>query len=718
MKELTKASVIVLTYNNLEYTRMCLESIYAHTVYPDFEVVIVDNASQDETIAYLQDFAGEKPNVNLILNPENLGFARGNNVGAAAAQGDYLVFLNNDAVVTHGWLTGLIRYLRDPDVGMVGPVTNSSGNETRIQVDYQNLDEMHVFADQRSQDFRGQTFEIPMLAFMCVALRRSVFEEIGPLDERFGIGMFEDDDYALRLKEQGYRILCLEDVFIHHWGSAGFSKLGFTEYWRIFQDNKLKFEDKWDVQWQPPRYRDELLGEQLTQIVNEKIWLASEVIEKDQQIAELQIKLAEFEAIKQSTGWNLLQMLLRIREWIAPIGSTRDQLGRRGMAVLRKIQQMGDRMLRSYRRRKLVRELDHIMSQYPSVHEVVVFLPTIQWNVPLFQRPHQLAQAFARQGCVAFFCEPDDAMTFPRGFTSVSDRLYVANVPMDVFAALPSPVVLTLVYNQSYLSSFKDARVVYEYIDELEVFPGEIEDLRCIHEKSLAQADIVVATADRLYQQVRAQRQDALLCPNGVDYEFIRATIESNNGPPEDLNDLVAQGRPIIGYYGALAKWFDYDLLRKAARKRPNYQFVLIGPSYDGSLERSRVEGVENVHWLGPRKYLDIPNYLKYFDVATIPFQLNEITHSTSPLKLFEYMSGRKPIVTTPMRESEKYPVVLLARDELEFVQRLDQALELVNDPGYLRALDQLAQENTWDLRAQAILEALKGVESSNGHRN
>ncbi|HEX6304643.1 MAG TPA: glycosyltransferase [Anaerolineales bacterium] len=717
MKDLTKASIIVLTYNNLEYTRMCLESIYAHTVYPDFEVVIVDNASREEAVAYLKDFANEKPNVNLILNAENLGFARGNNIGAAAAQGDYLVFLNNDTVVTDGWLSGLIRYLESPEVGMVGPVTNSSGNETRIQVHYQNLDAMHDFAVQRRQEFRGQTFEIPMLAFMCVAMRRSIFDEIGPLDERFGIGMFEDDDYALRLREKGYHIRCAEDIFIHHWGSAGFSKLGFTEYWRIFQDNKLKFEDKWDLQWQPPRYRDELLGEQLTQIVNEKIWLASEVIEKDQVIAELQIKLAEFEAIKQSTGWNLLQFLLRIREWIAPIGSNRDRLGRRGMAVLRKIQQTGVGLIRSYRRRKLVQELNHILSLYPSVEEVVVFPPTIQWNVPLFQRPHQLAQAFARQGCVAFFCEPDDAMTSPQGFTPISDRLYVANVPMDVLATLPSPVVFTLVYNQAYLSDFKDARVVYEYIDELEVFQGEIEDLRCIHEKSLAQADIVVATADRLYQQLRARREDVLLCPNGVDYEFIRGTIESNNGPPEDLKDLVAQGRPIIGYYGALAKWFDYDLLRKAARKRPDYQFVLIGPSYDGSLERSRVEGVGNVHWLGPRKYPDIPNYLKYFDVATIPFQLNEITHSTSPLKLFEYMSGRKPIVTTPMRESEKYPVVLLARDELEFVQRLDEALDLANDPDYLEALDRLAQENTWDLRARAILEALEGVGSSKGHR-
>jgi GT2 family glycosyltransferase len=714
MTKRTKASIIILTYNNLEYTQMCLESVFENTVYPDFEVVIIDNASQENTVRYLKEFADVHLNVILILNERNEGFARGNNIGAAAAHGDYLVFLNNDVVVTSGWLSGLIRYLGDPKVGMVGPVTNSSGNETRIKVDYQDLDAMHVFAKGCSQKNKGQAFEIPMLAFMCVALRRSVFDEVGPLDERFAVGMFEDDDYALRVREKGYKILCAEDVFIHHWGSAGFSRLGFSEYWRTFQENKIKFEDKWDIEWQPPRYRDKLLGEQLAQIVNEKIWLAFQVIEKDQKIAELQNRLAEFEAIKKSTGWSLLQVLWRIREWLAPIGSTRDRLGRRAVAALRNLSQLWSRVNRFSRKRRLVRELNRILSFHPSAKDVVIFFPTIQWNVPLFQRPHQLAQAFARQGCLSFFCEPAGSVAFNEGFHRMRDYLYIANVPIEVLGTIRSPIVFTLVYNQAYLSQFNSARVVYEFIDELAVFPGDIDDLRSIHEESLIAADLVVATADKLYQRIRHQRKDALLIPNGVEYDFIRQIIDTHDIPPEDIGPLVAQNRPIIGYYGAIASWFDYDLIRKAARKRPDYQFVLIGPSYDGSLERSRIEVIQNVHWLGPKQYTDLPHYLKYFDVATIPFILNEITDSTSPLKLFEYMAGRKPIVTTAIRECQKYPVVLVARSDLEFVERLDEALELGSDAYYLDALDQLARENTWDLRAKSILNAL-GVADAKG---
>jgi GT2 family glycosyltransferase len=98
------------------------------------------------------------------------------------------------------------------------------------------------------------SFEVPMLALFCAAMRREEYDKIGPLDERFGMGMFEDDDYALRMKQAGYKLLCAEDVFIHHWGSAGFSKAGFANYWRSFQVNLKQFKQKWNQPWHR-RYR-------------------------------------------------------------------------------------------------------------------------------------------------------------------------------------------------------------------------------------------------------------------------------------------------------------------------------------------------------------------------------------------------------------------------------------------------------------------------------
>ncbi len=96
-----------------------------------------------------------------------------------------------------------------------------------------------------------------MLALFCVAMRRTTFDEIGPLDERFGIGMFEDDDYAIRLQQKGYKMLCAEDVFIHHWGKASFSQLREPEFMRLFEENKVKLEQKWGIQWEPHKAREE-----------------------------------------------------------------------------------------------------------------------------------------------------------------------------------------------------------------------------------------------------------------------------------------------------------------------------------------------------------------------------------------------------------------------------------------------------------------------------
>jgi len=170
------------------------------------------------------------------------------------------------------------------------------------------------------------------------------------------------------------------------------------------------------------------------------------------------------------------------------------------------------------------------------------------------------------------------------------------------------------------------------------------------------------------------------------------------------LQKILAKSQPVIGYYGALARWFDYDLLRRVALLRPDYQFVLIGPDYDGTVELSEILKINNIHWLGVKPYAELSHYLQYFDVATIPFKINEITHSTSPLKLFEYMAGEKPIVITPMQESMQYPGVLIGEDAKQFAQKLDTALKMRDDQTYLSHLRQIALENTWEKRAEEIL--------------
>lgn len=251
-KTVPKASVIIVAYNNLALTRLCMESLLRNTGYPNYEVILVDNHSTDGTPEYLRSLAAMHAHIKILLNHENYGFARANNQGVAAATGEFLILLNNDTITPPGWMSRLLKHLHDPEVGMAGPTTNFVGNEARIEVDYTTWAEMEEFAAHTVHTRENQVADIHMLAMFCTAMRREVFEKIGPLDERFGVGMFEDDDYSMRVKAAGLRLVCAADVFVHHFGQAAFGKLIRTgEYNAIFDHNRRLFEEKWGIEWKP-----------------------------------------------------------------------------------------------------------------------------------------------------------------------------------------------------------------------------------------------------------------------------------------------------------------------------------------------------------------------------------------------------------------------------------------------------------------------------------
>lgn len=248
-------SIVVVTYNNLNLTQLCLASIETETIHVRYEIIIVDNASSDGTQDYLQQFAAGKAHVSLILNDDNTGFSKANNQGLAQAKGDYLVVLNNDTVVTRGWASSLIRHCRkNPEIGLIGPVTNNIGNEAKIDIQYDSLDEMPTKAREYTLTHLGQSFDIRTLAFFCVMITRETYDQIGGLDEEFGLGFFEDDDYCRRVETAKFRIVCADDVFVHHNLSASFNKLGQERKQELFLKNKVIYEAKWG-KWIPHSYR-------------------------------------------------------------------------------------------------------------------------------------------------------------------------------------------------------------------------------------------------------------------------------------------------------------------------------------------------------------------------------------------------------------------------------------------------------------------------------
>jgi GT2 family glycosyltransferase len=250
------ASVIVVTFGDLPLVRMAVESILANTQFARFEIIVVDNGSSPETIAYLQAVTDEFARMRLVLNSENEGFPAAVNRGLLLATGRVLVVLNDDVIVTSDWLVSLMRHLDDPEVGLVGPVTNAAPNEARVPTTYETYGELLAFAAERRDRLGGQATEIGVATMFCVAMRRDVYERVGPLDEGFGIGQFEDDDYAMRVRDAGYRVLCAEDVFVHHFGEASFGRLAPSgEYAEQLDHNRRRFEAKWGIEWTPHERR-------------------------------------------------------------------------------------------------------------------------------------------------------------------------------------------------------------------------------------------------------------------------------------------------------------------------------------------------------------------------------------------------------------------------------------------------------------------------------
>jgi len=244
------ASIVMVTYDGLPFTRLCLESLLAVECSIDFELIVVDNASADGTAQYLSDLSAHDERVRVELSPHNAGFAAATNRGVALAGGDVLVFLNNDTIPVNGWLDRLVAHLRGEQLGLVGAVTNRAGNEAEIEVPYGTYGELERFAGHYARTHAGEVFDFRTATMFCAALRRKVWERVGPLDERFEVGLFEDDDFSMRVRSAGFRVVCAEDVFVHHFGQASIGRLALTNaYGALFAANRQRWETKWGVPW-------------------------------------------------------------------------------------------------------------------------------------------------------------------------------------------------------------------------------------------------------------------------------------------------------------------------------------------------------------------------------------------------------------------------------------------------------------------------------------
>jgi GT2 family glycosyltransferase/2-polyprenyl-3-methyl-5-hydroxy-6-metoxy-1,4-benzoquinol methylase/tetratricopeptide (TPR) repeat protein len=235
-------SIVIVTHNQLSYTQKCIDSIRQFTD-EQYELVLVDNGSSDGTRDFLRTIEG----ATVIANPGNRGFPAAANQGIRAARGDQVLLFNNDTLVTTGWLRRMLDALvSDPKIGLVGPCSNSVSGPQQVAVTYDEIESLDGFAWDWGETHSQQRREVDRLVGFCLLIERSVIESIGLLDEQFGIGNFEDDDYCRRAIQAGFKAVIAQDAFIHHFGSRTF-RASDIDYAALLKENKQRFDEKWRV---------------------------------------------------------------------------------------------------------------------------------------------------------------------------------------------------------------------------------------------------------------------------------------------------------------------------------------------------------------------------------------------------------------------------------------------------------------------------------------
>ncbi|NVN97973.1 MAG: glycosyltransferase [Geobacteraceae bacterium] len=258
-------------------------------------------------------------------------------------------------------------------------------------------------------------------------------------------------------------------------------------------------------------------------------------------------------------------------------------------------------------------------------------------------------------------------------------------------------VITTLPFIAEYVDAFDADLIVYYIVDDYMKFPGINHDyIDALEKKLLQRADLLIASAEALCQLKQGAARPVLI-PHGVDDKHFTSC---GTGPiPVELAWIK---KPLIGFFGAISPWLDFELIETMASRKKDWNFVFIGP-VDADVTRLRQLG--NIHFVGKVNYTELPQYAHQFDVGIIPFLINDLTISVNPLKLLEYFACGLPVVSTPLPEVCKFDGdAYIAVDAESFIRCIEEALECTSEKRV--RLGQIAAENSW----RAVAERFSAV--------
>jgi GT2 family glycosyltransferase len=713
----------------------------------EYEIILVDNCSVDNTRVEAKKLAKLHPKIACINSDFNRGYAGGMNLGIQNAHGEIVFLLNNDLQFVQNWCTPIIKaFQRDSKVGAVGPLTNSAGNWQKINLGNRPTKNRRRVLLQILKKFQEVYFEVNTLGFFCVAIRREVFDYIGLLDENYGLGMFEDDDFCLRMRESSFKMLVSEESFVYHHGSASFKLLSYKVYSNLWKKNMLYFENKFKVRLLPNRaFIDYSYCHNREEVGEENVLLDS-LRKKLRKSDWTKICLKEFLRILNLNGIEIALKQIRIYRgkpslintiiFLAPILG--QKAGSQFKGLLSQYLRRGSNLSLSFPR-NILRGVYVILHLYfwKVLRIVVLIRDSVRLLIDLFrkgmflpsskfivfpqtvdftfmkQRPQQLAVSFAEAGFFAIYFTTNSQSDRVVVFNWVDGRVLVLNYRFKILLRVLNLYKNTIFYciwptNHFYLEHFKPKKIVYDICDSLDLLKDDSGDrnrIMSLHAEMCKVAHLITYSASNLRDIIPDLFKDkCLYLPNAVSRDFIN--IASQNAPSRSKKSQVK-----LVYYGYVSKWVDFALLQKFANLQI-VELISIFGSVDSNFEEDFnifLDRNVKVTYYGEISNFEIAEGLHRFDIGLIPFLTNEITNSVSPVKLFEYAAGSLPTLTFHNGEIPHNHGLFSYRTHEEALALLQGILES-RSIAMQNSLRIFSLENLWDHRVESVLKVLEDL--------
>lgn len=358
-------------------------------------------------------------------------------------------------------------------------------------------------------------------------------------------------------------------------------------------------------------------------------------------------------------------------------------------------------------------------------HNKVIWVNSIAMRNPNLASAHDLKRIFSKirkclgglkqVGPTAWVLQP---VVIPLPYSTFAQKINQILLRGSIHRALEklgmqNPQLWSFLPNTAYMvGQLNESVVVYYCIDEWASFSFyDSKKMVAMEQELLQKADVCFATAQSLLESRRQSNPNTHLALHGVDFQHFARALLPETVIPEDVANLP---RPRIGFFGMIHEWLDLDLIEKIADRHPEWSIILIGKSMV-NLDRFRTR--PNVHLLGRRSYETLPAYCKAFDVATIPFLVNDLTRSVNPIKLREYLSAGLPVVSTDLPEVKYFgDLAMTAHTADEFIAQIEGALQGSSPAERQRRSTAMAHE-TWEEKVHSLSEEVLHAKAAKARR-